>query len=144
MNLEDTFAINEVIANYSYTWDSADPDGWANIFTDDAVWESYHKGAVDPETRVVSRAALRKFAADRFGRRNGEQSRHYQTGTVFLELTAETARTRTMVAVALLPAGEITANINWTGIYIDDWRKTENGWKITRRALHHDRTPPST
>ena len=138
MNLEDTFFINEVIATYSYTWDSADPDGWVDVFTNDGVMEFHRKESVDPEERFVGRTALHELAVNSFSGRGRNQPRHYQTGTVFLDLRAETAQTRTMVAVTWLPAGEITASINWTGIYIDDWRKTETGWKIARRALHLD------
>ena len=37
MSLEDKFAIHEVIARYSYTWDAKDPDGFVLLFTEDGV-----------------------------------------------------------------------------------------------------------
>jgi hypothetical protein len=60
---------------------------------------------------------------------------------VFLDLTAETARTRTMLLMTWLPSGEMIANIMWTGVYLDDWRRTETGWKISRRELYLDQPP---
>jgi uncharacterized protein (TIGR02246 family) len=140
MSVEDRLFIEDVIATYSYTWDSRDADGWAGIFTDDAVVEFYLKGESHPNARIESRTALREFAAERFRGRGAGQPRHYQTGTMFLELTADTARTRTMTLVTQMPEGETVASVGWTGIYEDDWRKTSSGWKMSRRAFHEDRT----
>ena len=39
MSLEDKLAIQEVIAQYLYTFDSKDAEGCANLFTDDAVMD---------------------------------------------------------------------------------------------------------
>jgi 3-phenylpropionate/cinnamic acid dioxygenase small subunit len=144
MSLEDRFAILEAIATFSYTCDSDDVDGWVNVFTDDGVWESRRRGEPEPRTRRVGSAALHEFAANLFssrGDRDISQARHYQTNTVFLDLTAETARTRTMALITWLMSGEMIANIAWTGVYIDDWRKTEGGWKISRRELYLDQPP---
>ena len=37
MSLEDKLAIHEVIAQYSYTWDDKNAEGFAQLFTEDAV-----------------------------------------------------------------------------------------------------------
>ena len=52
MNTEDKLAIQQAIANYSYTFDSGDAEGWANIFTEDGVWEFFAGGVPTPTTRL--------------------------------------------------------------------------------------------
>jgi len=37
--LNDRLAIATVIAQSSYTWDSKEAEAYANLFTEDAVWE---------------------------------------------------------------------------------------------------------
>ena len=136
MNLEDVFAIEQVIGVYSYTWDSGDVDGWTEVFTEDGIWDSHRKDEVEPRTHLAGRERLREFASDSFsGRLAGIQPRHYQTNTLFLGLTDDTARTRTMTQVTWLPAGEMIPSIKWSGVYVDTWRKTHAGWKIAQRTL---------
>jgi hypothetical protein len=37
MSFEDKLAIQEIIAQYSYTYDAQDADGFAAVFTEDAL-----------------------------------------------------------------------------------------------------------
>ena len=53
MNIEDMMAIQQLIALYSYTFDSGDDKGWANVFTRDGIWESFAAGATSPSTRLT-------------------------------------------------------------------------------------------
>ncbi len=78
MKLEDAFAINEMIATYSYTWDSGDPDGWVEVFTGDGAMEFFRKESVDLERRYAGRGALRELAVNSFSGRGRNQPRHYQ------------------------------------------------------------------
>jgi hypothetical protein len=59
MCLEDKLAIQEVIAQYSYTYDAQDAEGFAALFTEDAVWELFAAGSTRPAIRLESRAATR-------------------------------------------------------------------------------------
>src|SRR5262245_54872589 len=45
MSVEDKLAINELLALYSHTLDNGDDEGWVQLFTEDAVWEAFPKGA---------------------------------------------------------------------------------------------------
>jgi hypothetical protein len=58
MSLEDKLAIQEVIAQYSFFYDAQDAEGFAALFTEDAVWELFAAGATHPATRLDSRAAI--------------------------------------------------------------------------------------
>ena len=100
VSLEDKLAIQEVIAQYAYTWDGQDVEGLAALFTEDAVWEMWAPGAPQPEIRLASREAIRAWAAQRLHERRGQfTSRHSQSGILFDTLTPASATTRTMVLV---------------------------------------------
>jgi len=100
MSLEDKLAIQEVIAQYSYTYDAQDAEGFAALFTEDAVWELFAAGSTHPAIQLDSRSAIHEWAMKRLrDRRRRLISRHYQSSTLFEALTAGSARTRTMVLV---------------------------------------------
>jgi len=140
MSLEDKLAIQEMIAQYSYTYDSKDAEGCANPFTEDAVMEFFGPGATQPNLRFESRVSIRDEYVLRQSQRRpaGRAVRHYQTGTVFDELTADTAQTRTIMLVTLRDATEEAPHLRWSGVCHDQWRKTSEGWRIVRRTYHGD------
>jgi ketosteroid isomerase-like protein len=139
VSLEDKLAIQEVIAQYSYTYDAQDVEGFAALFTEDAVWERFAAGATHPEIRLESRAAIRTWAAQRLHERRGRfTSRHYQSGLLFDTLTAESARTRTMVLVTHQGITEAAPRPTASGVYHDQWRKTPEGWRLAHRILRRD------
>ena len=143
MSVDDRLAIQKTIARYSYTYDGLDADGYANVFTDDGVFEVFLPGQTSPAVRVESRRAIRDWAARRLqARRERFGSRHYQTGTIFDELTADSAVTRTLVLVTHQHTGEAAPRIAHTGVYHDRWRRTDEGWRIAHRAAHLDQQPP--
>lgn len=135
MNVEDMTAIQQMIALYSYTFDSGDAGGWANVFTTDGTWEFYATGAVEPSTRLAGHEELRAFCERQFGNRPpGLNSMHHQSGVYFEELTGDTARTRVMVIItSQLP--QQAGQIYLTGTYYDRWQKTVSGWRLAHRVL---------
>jgi hypothetical protein len=136
---EDKLAIQEAMAQYSYTYDAQDAEAFAALFTEDAVWELFAAGATRPEIRLASRAAIRAWAAQRLQERRGRfTSRHYQSGIVFDELTPESARTRTMVLVTHQDVTEAAPRPTASGVYHDQWRKTPEGWRLAHRILRRD------
>lgn len=143
MSLEDKLAIQEVIAQYSYTYDAQDSEGFAALFTEDAVWELFAAGATHPTIRLESRAAIHGWAMQRLHeRRRRFTSRHYQSNTMFETLTAESARTRTMLLVTHQDVTEAAPRPTASGVYHDQWRKTPEGWQLVHRRLHHDTHEP--
>jgi len=143
MSLEDKLAIQEVIAQYSYTYDAQDAEGFAALFTEDAVWELFASGATRPEIRLESRAAIRAWAAQRLHERLGRfTSRHYQSGLLFDTLTSDAARTRTMVLVTHQGVTEAAPRPTDSGVYHDQWRKTSEGWRLAHRILRRDKSAP--
>jgi hypothetical protein len=143
MSLEDKVAIQEVIAQYSYAYDAQDAEGFAALFTEDALWELFAAGATHPAIRLESRAAIHAWAVQRLHDRRGRFiSRHYQSSTVFETLTAESAGTRTMVLVTHQDLTEAVARLTASGVYHDQWRKTPEGWRLVHRRLDHDTREP--
>ncbi len=141
MNVEDRLDILQKIAEYSYTFDGNDTEGWVNMFTEDGVWDCIIKGKEEPVAHLVGSDALREFAANNHKNKSDTtRSFHHQSGTFFEELTPGTARTRTMVIITIHGLSQIEATkpavILNTGIYYDDWVKTSDGWRIKSRILH--------
>jgi uncharacterized protein (TIGR02246 family) len=143
MSIEDKLVILEIIARYSYAYDAKDADAFAQLFTEDAVWEMLISGVAEPQVYLDSREAIRAWVEQNHrGRLNGVSSRHHQSGTVFDELTSTSARTQTMVLVTHQNATDPAPRPTLSGVYTDHWRKTSNGWRLTRRSLQHDQHTP--
>ena len=134
MNVEDVLAIQQMIALYSYTFDSRDAAGWADLFTEDAVWESVRSGAATPSTRLEGRAELIQFAEQRYRDTEGVRFYHHQSGVVFDSMTADTAQTRAMLIITAQKGSE-PLRVTLTGVYHDRWLKTPQGWRFAHRVL---------
>ena len=144
MSIEEKLAIQEMIARYSYTYDSQDAEGFAQVFAEDGVFEIFVPGETGPAVRLQSRQEIRAWAARRLQERVGHfSSRHYQSGILFDGLTPESALTRTMVLVTHQDVTEAAPRPTSSGVYHDQWRKTDQGWRLAHRAAHVDqaRTP---
>jgi uncharacterized protein (TIGR02246 family) len=50
MSVEDKLAIQEVIAQYSYTYDSQDAAGFAQLFVEDGVFETFDPARPPPRS----------------------------------------------------------------------------------------------
>jgi hypothetical protein len=137
---DDRNAILEVIAHYSYTYDSLDSEGFSDLFLEDALWEYYYKDEKEPEIRLTSRNEIRGWAAKRHRERKGKfSSRHHQSGTVFDSFQADSVATRTMVLITHHEKGEPHPVPTTSGEYHDLWKKTPKGWKLAQRILYTDR-----
>jgi ketosteroid isomerase-like protein len=138
MSIEDKLAILECLAAYSHTLDNGDDEGWVQLFTEDAVWESFAKGASEPSLRYEGHEGIRKFAAQMRSRASGRQARHNKVNTLFVELTPELARIRSNGVITVQVDGE-EPRIALTGVYAETLRKTPQGWRLAHVVLHTDR-----
>jgi len=141
MSVEDKLAIQEAIARYSHAYDSKDADAFAQLFVENGIFEVIVPGEASPRVRLSSRAAIREWAAQRHRLNAASQARHYQSGLVFDELTADTASARTMLLLTRQGAPDAAPLLHLTGIYHDRWRKTREGWRLVHRAARVDRDP---
>ena len=142
MSVEEKLAIHEMIARYSYAYDSKDAEGFAHVFAETGVFEIFVPGKTIPAVRLQSRKDIREWAAQRLHERIGQfTSRHYQAGILFDGLTRDEARVRVMVLVTRQDATDTQPYVNLTGVYHDRWRKTPDGWRLAHRAAYADRDP---
>jgi SnoaL-like domain len=106
------------------------------------VFEVFVPGKTTASVRLQSRMAIREWAAQRLQARHGRfTSRHYQSGTLFDELTSDAALTRTMVLVTHQGVAEAAPRPTVSGVYHDQWRKTPTGWRLAHRAAYVDQDP---
>ncbi len=136
-NIEKILAKQEILATiyqYSYNFDGKNPDKFAELFTEDAVWEVFPLGAEKPQISFTNRSDLKDFVSNRFKTvLANRQTRHYLTNTVFLELTNNFARTRSTVLVVHTIKGEKQPQVMISAMFKDEFTKTEDGWKFS----HH-------
>ena len=59
MSLEDKWAIQGMLARFSYAWDAKDVEYFAQLFSDGAVLEIFFSGGTRPQLHLTSRAAIR-------------------------------------------------------------------------------------
>ena len=141
MSVEDRLAIQEMIARYSYAYDSKDAEAFAQFFVEGGVFEVIVPGESRPTVRLSSRTAIREWATQRHQFNAGSQARHHQSGVLFDELTGETASTRTMLLLTRQIAPDAAPLLHLTGVYHDKWRKAPEGWRLVHRAARVDRDP---
>ena len=140
MTADDRLAILEQIGRYSYAADDRDVEGMVGLFTGDGVFERREIGSDGPVYAVAGREALRRWAAEAFGSLpEGVLTRHHQRATVFDELGADAARTRTMFLLTSIAPGDRHPRTVSSGVNRDEWRRTADGWRIARRVADADR-----
>ena len=120
MSLADKMDILEVIVRYAYTYDGRDADGFAELFTEDGIFEVIAAGDHHPELRLENRAAIHAWVVQRHHQVVKEiQDRHYQSGTLFDVLTSEQAQTRTTVLITHQGIHDPTPRPVLSGVYHD-------------------------
>ena len=141
MSADDRLAIIEAIQRYSYAVDSRDATAYTALFSIRGVFEVTSVAHPEPFIHAEGHDGILEWVEPTMERWGDAQTRHNQCCTVFDELTADTARTRTMLLESrMLPDRQIPRP--WTqGVYTDDWVREPDGWRITRRALHLDIPP---
>ncbi len=98
--------------------------------------ERHMNGELVPGTRVDGKQAIHDYARKSHqGRLADRQSRHHFSGIVFLELNAESAITENMALITHQTASDSAPVILASGIYRNTWRKTADGWRISKRIL---------
>jgi hypothetical protein len=131
--------ILDLISLYSYTFDGKDLEAFVPLFTEDVHWAWY-----GPDDVLLidlhSPEELREFFGNTIQSHieAGRQTRHYQTNTVFTELSGRHAATRTLVLIVWQTEGQPLPVATRSGYYDDTFVKTPDGWKFQERVLHTD------
>ncbi len=132
-------AIQELISEYAFRWDSKLSADFAELFTEDASMERRLGGEPVAGSRLEGKQAILNYAVESHnGRLADRQSRHHMSGIRFLELGEDAAMTENLVLITHQTADDPAPVIRSTGIYRIHWRLTPNGWKMSRRILFTD------
>jgi len=133
----DRSEITDLIYRYSYTIDARDIEGFLSLFTEDCRWV-----ANLPEKPIVvnSRTKLREYVATRlkYFTDNGIQTRHLQMNTILTRVNADQVQGVTYVTLLGQVKGEAAPRVISTGIYKDQFVKTEEGWRFAVREATLD------
>lgn len=139
MNIEDKLAIQELIAQYAYLIDGRDAAGYAQLWVENGVLEIFGVGATTADIHLPSRKAIHEWAAKTMRANDGIATiRHFQMGTVFDELNAEMAKTRTMILATRQEGINVAPSIFRTAVSHEQLCKTSAGWRFTRRTVYLD------
>ena len=143
MHVEDRFAIQDLLADYSFLWDAEDPERWARLFTPDGVWELYVPGIRPPVRRLTNVGERITAARTTFLSQVGRRTRFYHLHVRFDELDEERASVRCGLAVVELVGSSDAPTIRpkYTGTSSDQFRKTPVGWRFAKREIHSDQNP---
>ena len=147
MSADDRLEIMEMVARYAYAWDEKNAQAYAACFTEEAELEVYTRGRDAPAISERGRDAIESWARrSHSGEIEGmrppdplERTRHAPGGVVFDALKGDTAQTRAMLFETRVAGGRSTAVPQISGVYTDEWRRTPDGWRLSRRVLHMDR-----
>ena len=117
-------------------WDYEKTEEFANHFHKDAIIiDSWHNTETERFNGVQEFMDARKSE-------NGNIGGHTLSLIHFEDLTETTAKTK--VVFNYFWYGDFVnsdAKVNIRGLYIDEWVKTEDGWRIMKRRIEHENVP---
>lgn len=121
--LLDRAAISTVLAEYSNAIDTRDFEALDRVFTPDAFIDYTAMGGIQgpyPDIKRWLSEVLANFPAY-----------YHLLGQSHIRLDGDSATSRT----ACFNPMQVGEQVMFLGLwYIDDWRRTDDGWRITRRS----------
>jgi len=136
--MADRLAIINLVNAYAYLIDEARWDDWANLFSDDVVFES----TVPLLGRVIAhdKKALMESVRLRYiepGKTSIAVRRHTMGNTHVAEQTENTAKVRTYMLISSVPDADHLKPVT-TGTYNAELEKRNGRWVITRWYIETD------
>jgi ketosteroid isomerase-like protein len=125
--VQDVLALLSLQAEYADGADSFSGAAYASVFTEDGVLDATHTGI----PAVAGRAAIAKLMDDTFAQQT--HNCHMTTNQRVLSVDGDRATGRCyFFQRSILRNGGRT---EFSGRYEDEYRRTAEGWKISRRVL---------
>jgi 3-phenylpropionate/cinnamic acid dioxygenase small subunit len=136
MNTQDRLDILELISRYAHSYDSNDIEEHVSLFTDD--------GTLSLRNEATGHAERHKMTGER---RNtlatkGIQPRHFLVNTVLTEVSDVEIHGVSNFLITWQFDVKHTPEPQFTGVYIDVFVKTVNGWKFKHREIKIDQKNP--
>ncbi|GAA4485504.1 hypothetical protein GCM10023094_40430 [Rhodococcus olei] len=136
--VEDTLAILRLEGAYSPSWDSGDARAWAELFCEDGVFEVVAVGDA-PALTIRGRDELRRFCAEFTAHTTGI----HLLNTPAIAVDGDTASARVHFEFRSgFQSDTETRHAHVAGHYTVEYRRTPEGWRISRRreqAVRRDR-----
>ena len=133
MNIEDKFAIEELIARYNHSIDGGDYETWVDCWSEDGVMDGIGKYLVGIE-------AIREFAnAYEQNHRSRIAGLRHFTVNIISEINGDEATSRSYLQ--LVRTGTKGVQIIFTGRYEDVLIKQEGKWRFRGRKFIQDLPP---
>lgn len=136
----DELAIRNLVARLAHMADEGDVETeYLALFTEDAIWE--FPGGADPAAKPAIVAGTDAILADRMQRRSagfqgpGSHTRHVNTT---LTVRVDGSHRAEAESYWLFVTATDTAGpqIRGIGRYHDEFRRTADGWKLSRRRIY--------
>ncbi|MGE0304234.1 MAG: nuclear transport factor 2 family protein [Acidimicrobiia bacterium] len=121
LSADDRLEIIDLLARYSWAFDTRDGEAYARTFTDDGVMQG-------PVTTVAGAEQLTTWARDF----PPSVTRH-TTSNIVIEGSGERAAAKSTLVVVGAADGALTPIL--LGEYHDELHKTSSGWRIAHRRL---------
>ena len=137
MSAADELEIRNVLARLAQYADSGDTDAYVALLTDDVVWAMPENPAIGlPASERQGRDEIARGQRDRMeaGHQGPESNTMHVINTISVELDGDD----TAVAHSYFQYWGETATapvIRNMGRYRDEFRRTQDGWKLARRSI---------
>jgi ketosteroid isomerase-like protein len=129
--LEDQDAIWRLFMTYKNHLDQRDFKAYASLFTDDAVWMGNLGKCVGPEQiEEMLNKTLAVFDSDR-------DRQHHLVLNPVIDVDGDTATAKSTWAFVTRSDADAPV-FSMLGTYYDELRRTDDGWKFSRRVAYSD------
>ena len=118
---EDTVEITRALALWAHFMDDHQLDRLGECLTEDAIWDGSIFG-FEPAVGLAAIATVLNVP--------GHAKAHHTTNVVVSDGPGDEVRARSK-GLSLLESG-VVASV----VYADDLRRTDAGWRISRRVIH--------
>ncbi|MGB5911137.1 MAG: nuclear transport factor 2 family protein [Promethearchaeia archaeon] len=144
-NLNDKEEIKNKMGLYTFAWDECKPEEFPKMFTEVMVFEAW---TPNKQVLMFKFGSLQELieGRKRIGGYFPSETviRHNLSNVTFVEITDTTAETKTVFTSATFFQPKLDAPTVWiSGVFYDNWVKTNNGWLIKNRVMIYDNAPPT-
>ena len=140
---KDRSEISDKMGLYTFAWDEGKPEEFKKFYTDDVkftVWMPGKKKLFYKFEGLKENMNGNKITNPI--RDNGGSIRHNLSKVVFLELTKNNAKTKTVYTFSIFTKTSSGSPMIISGIFNDSWIKTDDrGWVVKERVIVYDNFP---
>jgi hypothetical protein len=139
-DIQDRFAIQQLIADRAYLFDEQDAEGYGALFVPHGYGEIYFPGIVDACLRIESRSEIVKAIRLYFERARpvGQLTRTHFSSVRIEDLTESWSKARGIFLITQQSAASEDPVPLRTGVVEWEFERTDVGWRILRQSEYND------